>query len=247
MNPDFIVFPAIDLKNGQVVRLKEGDPSRQTNYASDPAGVAARWITAGAQWLHVVNLDGAFEQADSANQKALQAILEVSMAYDTPIQFGGGLRSLQDAERILDLGVSRAVFGTAAVAQPELVRKAVHQWGADRIAVSLDARDGIVRVRGWQESSNQTAVNLGLDFQQMGLRWIVFTDIARDGLQTGVNLPATLLLAQTTGLLVVASGGVNTIDDVRAIRSAGLPGVIVGRALYEGSIQPEDLFSSRED
>ena len=247
MPSDFTVFPAIDLRNGQVVRLKEGDPNRQTNYASDPAGIAARWLDAGAQWLHVVNLDGAFEEADTANQQSLQSILAITSTRNIPVQFGGGLRSLQDAERVIDLGVTRAIFGTAAVRDPELVRQAVQRWGAKRVAVSLDSRDGIVQVRGWQESSNQSAVELGQTFYEMGLRWIVFTDIARDGLQTGVNLGATSRLAQETGLSVIASGGVNVIQDVNAIREAGLPGVIIGRALYEGSIQPDKLFSKRKD
>lgn len=247
MNPDFIVFPAIDLRNGQVVRLKEGDPSRQTHYASDPAGVAARWLNAGARWLHVVNLDGAFEQADSANHQALKAVLQTATQYSVPVQFGGGLRSLQDVERAFDLGVTRIIFGTAAVSQPGLVNQALRLWGAECVAVSLDARDGIVQVRGWQESSRQSAIELGLTFQEMGLRWIVFTDIARDGLQTGVNLTATIHLAQSTGLQVIASGGVNTLHDILEIKNAGLPAVIVGRALYEGSIQPEELFGQKED
>jgi phosphoribosylformimino-5-aminoimidazole carboxamide ribotide isomerase len=243
MPADFTIFPAIDLRNGQVVRLKEGDPNRQTNYASDPAGVATRWLNAGAQYLHVVNLDGAFEEADTANQQALQSILSVASTRNVPVQFGGGLRSLQDADRILDLGVTRAIFGTAAVRDPELVRQAAQRWGADHVAVSLDSRDGIVQVRGWQETSNQSAVELGKLYCEMGLRWIVFTDIARDGLQTGVNLGATSRLAQETGLQVIASGGVNIIEDVNAIHQAGLPGVIIGRALYEGSINPAELFN----
>lgn len=246
MESDFTIFPAIDLRKGQVVRLKEGDPNRQTNYASDPANVAARWLDEGAQWLHVVNLDGAFEETDTTNQEALQSILKVAVARKIPVQFGGGLRSLQDAERILALGVNRVILGTAAVRRPELVQQAVNRWGAERVAVSLDARDGVVHVRGWQESSNQTAVSLGQTFQTMGLSWIVFTDIARDGLQTGVNLKATLQLAQDTGLQVIASGGVNLIEDVTAIQKAGLPGVIIGRALYEGSIQTEELFKGRK-
>lgn len=247
MNAAFTVFPAIDLRNGQVVRLKEGDPNRQTHYASDPGIVAARWVDAGASWLHVVNLDGAFEEADNANQQALKAILKACMPCKVPIQFGGGLRSLSDAERLMDLGVSRVIFGTAAVRNPDLVQQAVSRWGAESVAVSLDSRDGIVHVRGWQESSRQSAVSLGRTFHSMGLRWIVFTDIARDGLQTGVNLHATLLLAQETGLRVIASGGVNTIADVNAIQQAGLPGVIIGRALYEGSISPQELFYTRKE
>jgi phosphoribosylformimino-5-aminoimidazole carboxamide ribotide isomerase len=247
MPSDFTIFPAIDLRHGQVVRLKEGDPNRQTNYASDPAGVATRWLDAGAQYLHCVNLDGAFEETDTANQQALQSILTVASARNIPVQFGGGLRSLEDAQRVIDLGVARVILGTVAVRKPELVRQAVKRWGADRVAVSLDSRDGIVQVRGWQESSNQSAIELGQSFFEMGLRWIVFTDIARDGLQTGVNLTATFNLAKITGLSVIASGGVNVIEDVHAIRQAGLPGVIIGRALYEGSINPAELFDSSKE
>jgi phosphoribosylformimino-5-aminoimidazole carboxamide ribotide isomerase len=247
MPSNFTIFPAIDLRNGQVVRLKEGDPNRQTNYASDPAGVATRWLDAGAQYLHVVNLDGAFEEADTANQQALQSILAVASARQIPVQFGGGLRSLEDADRVIALGVIRVILGTVAVREPELVRQAVKRWGADRVAVSLDSRDGIVQVRGWQESSNQSAVELGQTFFEMGLRWIVFTDIARDGLQTGVNLNATVNLAKETGLSVIASGGVNLIAGVNAIRQAGLPGVVIGRALYEGSINPAELFNSKKE
>lgn len=247
MNSNFIVFPAIDLRKGQVVRLKEGDPNRQTSYASDPAGVASRWMDAGAQWLHVVNLDGAFEEADSANLNALKAILSAAIPRRIPVQFGGGIRTLDDARRMFDLGVSRVIMGTAAVQHPDWVHQAVDKWGAEKVAVSLDARDGIVQVRGWQESSQRSAVDLGKSFQALGLRWIVFTDIARDGLQTGINLQATVELAHTTGLQVIASGGVNTIQDVNAIQQAGLPGVIIGRALYEGSIQPFQLFSSPKE
>ena len=171
----------------------------------------------------------------------------MAAARNTPVQFGGGLRSLEDAERILDLGVTRAIFGTAAVRKPDLVRQAVQNWGGDRLAVSLDSRNGIVQVRGWQESSNQSAVELGQTFYEMGLRWIVFTDIARDGLQTGVNLDATVNLAKETNLQVIASGGVNILKDVTSIRQAGLPGVIIGRALYEGSINPAELFGSSKE
>lgn len=247
MPSSFTIFPAIDLRNGQVVRLKEGDPNRQTNYASEPANVANRWLESGAEYLHVVNLDGAFEDPDTANQQALQAILAEASERSIPVQFGGGLRSLDDAARVLDLGVTRVIFGTAAVRDPELVRNAVARWGADRVAVSLDSRDGIVQVRGWLESSNQSAVDLGKTYHKMGLRWIVFTDIARDGLQTGVNLDATVNLAEETGLSVIASGGVNVIEDVNAIRQTGLPGVIIGRALYEGSIDPAELFATPKE
>jgi phosphoribosylformimino-5-aminoimidazole carboxamide ribotide isomerase len=240
MPPDsapFIVFPAIDLRGGQVVRLKEGDPNRQTQYSSDPAGAARRWIEAGTSWLHVVNLDGAFDQPDSANREALQAILAAAAQANVPVQFGGGLRSLQAIEAALQAGVSRAIIGTLAVDQPAVLEEALARWGAERIGVSLDARGGLVQVRGWQ-----AATSLAQDLHQKGLRWLVFTDIARDGLQTGLNLPSTVELAQASGLNVVASGGVSRLEDVQAARQAGLAGAIVGRALYEGAIEPQALF-----
>jgi phosphoribosylformimino-5-aminoimidazole carboxamide ribotide isomerase len=245
MPPDsapFIVFPAIDLRGGQVVRLKEGDPNRQTQYSSDPAGAARRWIEAGTSWLHVVNLDGAFDQPDSANREALQAILAAAAQANVPVQFGGGLRSLQAIEAALQAGVSRAIIGTLAVDQPAVLEEALARWGAERIGVSLDARGGLVQVRGWQAATSTAARSLAQDLHQKGLRWLVFTDIARDGLQTGLNLPSTVELAQASGLNVVASGGVSRLEDVQAARQAGLAGAIVGRALYEGAIEPQALF-----
>jgi phosphoribosylformimino-5-aminoimidazole carboxamide ribotide isomerase len=238
----FIVFPAIDLRGGEVVRLKEGDPNRQTNYSTDPAGTAQRWITAGASWLHVVNLDGAFGESASANLAALRSILAEAGRAGIPVQFGGGMRGLDSIGAALDAGVSRAILGTVAVEQPRVLEQALTRWGAEMIGVSLDARDGRVQVRGWQSDTPLQASDAARDFQQKGLRWLVFTDIARDGLQTGLNLPATVALAQTSGLRVIASGGVSRLEDVRGAQQAGLAGAIVGRALYEGAINPVDLF-----
>ena len=238
----FIIFPAIDLRQGQVVRLKEGDPNRQTHYSPDPARVACRWLDAGANWLHVVNLDGAFDQPDLANRRALEAVLKAAQEYRVPVQFGGGMRSLKAVEAALEAGVSRALLGTLAVEQPELLGQMVSRWGAERIGASLDARGGKVAVRGWQQSSPLLAQEAALTLKTQGLRWLVFTDIARDGLQTGLNLPATVELAKASGLKVIASGGVSGMEDVAQARAAGLAGVIVGRALYEGAIDSSSLF-----
>lgn len=243
----FIVFPAIDLRGGQVVRLKEGDPNRQTQYSSDPAGAARRWLEAGTTWLHVVNLDGAFDQPDSANRGALQAILAVAAQAKAPVQFGGGLRSLEAIAAALQAGVSRAIIGTLAVDQPAVLEEALARWGAERIGVSLDARGGLVQVRGWQAATSIAARDLAQDLRQKGLRWLVFTDIARDGLQTGLNLPSTVDMAQSSGLNVIASGGVSRLEDVQAARQAGLAGAIVGRALYEGAIEPQALFRLNQE
>lgn len=243
----FHVFPAIDLRGGQVVRLKEGDPNRQTKYSADPAAAARRWIDLGARRLHVVNLDGAFDQPDQANKAALSAILAEARAASIPVQFGGGLRSADAVDRALELDVSRVMIGTLAVEQPQVFADMLTKWGPDRIGASLDARDGLVQVRGWQSGTPHPAVDLARTLADSGLRWLVFTDIARDGLQTGLNLPATAALAQSTGLNVIASGGVSRMEDVREAKAAGLSGCIVGRALYEGSIEPEKLFLLETD
>ena len=242
MSEKFIVYPAIDLRKGKVVRLKEGDPNRQTDYDPSPAHAAVRWLKEGAQWLHVINLDGAFAESDSANYQALAEIIQSAAPYGVKIQFGGGLRSLESIRKALELGVNRAVLGTLAIENPTILEQAISIWGAERIAVSLDARDGLVQIKGWQEASSLSALDLALELKEKGLRWVVFTDIARDGLQSGVNLPATVELAQKSGLKVIASGGVKDQSDIDGARQAGLPGIISGRALYEGTLDTKNLF-----
>jgi phosphoribosylformimino-5-aminoimidazole carboxamide ribotide isomerase len=228
----FAIYPAIDLRGGRVVRLAQGDPGRQTVYGDDPAAVARRWQAEGAEWLHVVNLDGAFGEADGPNALALKAIVAVGVK----VQFGGGLRDRASLERALAAGVARVVLGTAAVERPALVAEAVRDFGAERVAVGIDARDGRVRVRGWADEAGVTAIELAEQMRAMGLAWCVFTDVARDGVGTGVNVTATAQVAQVTGLNVIASGGVAGAEDVRRVQAAGLAGVIIGRALYEGQV-----------
>jgi phosphoribosylformimino-5-aminoimidazole carboxamide ribotide isomerase len=234
----FTVYPAIDLRAGKVVRLSQGDPARQTVYGDDPAEVARLWLGAGARWLHVVNLDGAFGDRDAENRKALTAILEATTTTGVEgcVQLGGGLRSLDDVARTLSLGVSRAILGTAAIEAPDLVGEAVARFGADRIAVGIDAREGQVRVHGWTQQTQLDPVTLGKRLYHLGVRTVVFTNIARDGVGGGVDVAATRHLAKATGLRVIASGGVSSLDDVRHVKAAGLGGVIIGRALYEGQV-----------
>ena len=228
----FTIYPAIDLRGGKVVRLKEGDPARMTSYSDDPAEMAKRWIDAGSTWLHVVNLDGAFGESDNANRVALEAILKLGAR----VQFGGGMRSLDSIGAALSLGVSRVILGTIAIEQPEIVRDALTRFGTERIVVGIDARDGLVRTRGWKDNSGVPALDLALQMRTFGLGTVIFTDVSRDGLGSGLNIPATRELSEKSGLDVIASGGVHTIDDVLAAKDAGLAGVIIGRALYDGTV-----------
>ncbi len=235
-NMSFTIYPAIDLRGGKVVRLKEGDPARMTAYSDDPAETARRWLAMGAEWLHVVNLDGAFGEGDGANQQALLSILKIANEFDADVQFGGGLRSLDSMSQALSLGVSRIVLGTVAVENSDVVTKALKKFGVKKIAVGIDARDGVVRVRGWQSDGGVSAQDLALQMRMLGLRTIIFTDVSRDGMGHGLNIPATRELADVSGMDVIASGGVHTLEDVTAARDAGLSGAIVGSALYEGTI-----------
>jgi len=229
----FTVYPAIDLRGGKVVRLAQGDPNRQTVYADDPAGVARSWLREGAAWLHVVNLDGAFGESGEANAKVLREILSAGAR----VQFGGGLREIADIERVLAWGVARVILGTIAVENLDRVLEALDRFGAESVGVGIDAREGRVRVRGWEQDAGVDAIALGNRLRDLGATTVVFTDISRDGIGAGVNVDSTRRLADATGLSVIASGGVASIDDVRRVREAGLAGVIVGRALYEGRIE----------
>lgn len=236
---EFTVYPAIDLRQGKVVRLAQGDPDRQTSYSDDPLQVARRWQTAGATWVHCVNLDGAFGEKGRRNHQALSRILETPLF----VQMGGGIRDMASITQAFDLGVSRVVVGTAFVEDPGLVLAALDQFGSERVAVAIDARDGIAQIRGWQEAAMITAEDLAQRWADMGGQWLIFTDISRDGMGSGVNVDATTGLADSTGLRVIASGGVKTLSDVQRVRDAGLAGVIIGRALYEGHIELSDALA----
>lgn len=238
----FTVYPAIDLHGGQVVRLKQGDLTRQTVYSAEPAAVAERWLEEGARWLHVVNLDGAFGLKDEKNRAALRAILQTAAAYGARIQFGGGIRSLDAVAQALEMGVARVVLGTLAARSPEAVAEALRRWGAEHVVVGIDARDGIVRVGGWEKATDLRAEEFARRLAALGLQTVIFTDIARDGLQTGLAVQASAALQRASGLEVIASGGAASADDVRAAQAAGLAGVIIGRALYEGTVRLKDIL-----
>jgi phosphoribosylformimino-5-aminoimidazole carboxamide ribotide isomerase len=244
-----IIFPAIDLRRGKCVRLRQGDPNAETVFGEDPAAMAQHWACLGAEWLHVVNLDGAFGdsagmlqslkpksniriqrpgdsvQASTAIKAAqelpinLQRLREIRKAVSIPIQLGGGLRTMEDIRLALELGVDRVILGTVAVENPTLVAEAVQRWGSERIMVGIDARDGMVATHGWQETSRIDAVELGHTMHAMGIRRVVYTDINRDGLLQGVNVSATSRLGDITGLKVIASGGVAGIEDIQRLKA----------------------------
>ncbi|MBX3081831.1 MAG: 1-(5-phosphoribosyl)-5-[(5-phosphoribosylamino)methylideneamino]imidazole-4-carboxamide isomerase [Anaerolineae bacterium] len=227
-----LLYPALDLKSGQVVRLQQGDLKQMTVYSTDPVATGRQWIEAGAQWLHVVNLDGAFA-LDNANEQIVQQLA----ALGVPIQFGGGLRSREDVARAFDLGVSRIVIGTLAVDQPDIIGALVSEYGADAVSVALDAKNGKVTTRGWQTVSDVTSVELGQRLYALGLRHALYTDVIRDGELTGVNVAATVELAQQTQLNVIASGGVSGIEDIIALKATGqIAGAILGKSLYAGRL-----------
>ena len=229
-----ILFPAIDLKNGEAVRLQQGDMARATVFNRDPAAQAALFAQQGFDYLHIVDLDGAFA-GKPMNAEAVEHILA---AVKIPLQLGGGIRDRATIEGWLGKGVTRVIIGTAAVRNPALVREAARAYPR-RVAVGLDARDGKVAVEGWAETSELSALDIARRFEDAGVAAIVYTDVARDGMLKGLNLDATIALANAVSIPVIASGGLASLDDVRALlepRAQKLEGAIAGRALYDGRL-----------
>jgi phosphoribosylformimino-5-aminoimidazole carboxamide ribotide isomerase len=229
-----ILFPAIDLKNGQAVRLEQGDMARATIFHRDPAEQARAFVTQGFDYLHIVDLDGAFA-GKPVNAAAVERILA---AVRIPLQLGGGIRDHATIEGWLAKGVTRVIIGTAAVRDPALVKAAARKY-PNRIAVGLDARDGKVAVQGWAETSELAALEIARRFEDAGVAAIIYTDIARDGMLKGLNLDATIALADAVSIPVIASGGLASLDDVRALLAPParkLAGAIAGRALYDGRL-----------
>ncbi|QGM47835.1 1-(5-phosphoribosyl)-5-[(5-phosphoribosylamino)methylideneamino]imidazole-4-carboxamide isomerase [Methylocystis heyeri] len=236
-----ILFPAIDLKEGRCVRLLQGDMSRATIFNEDPADQARSFERQGFEYLHVVDLDGAFAGAPR-NADAVESILA---ALTIPVQLGGGIRDMRTIARWLEKGVTRVIIGTAAVKDPALVREACRLYPG-RIAVGIDAKDGMVAVEGWARTTRMSALDLGRSFEDAGVAAIVYTDIARDGVLKGLNIEATLALANALAIPVIASGGLASLDDVaRLIQPdcARLAGAITGRALYDGRLDPAQALA----
>lgn len=231
------LIPAIDLKNGQCVRLKQGLIEQATVFSDSPAQMAAHWHQQGARRLHLVDLDGAFA-GEPKNFPAIKEILVV-VAQHIPVQLGGGIRDLQTIEKYLSLGLNDVIIGTAAVKNPAFVREACREF-AGHIIVGLDAKDGMVAIDGWATVTEHHVIDLSKQFEDDGVNSIIYTDIGRDGMMSGVNIEATVKLAQAVNIPIIASGGLTNLDDVRAlcaVAKQGVAGAITGRAIYEGSIQ----------
>jgi phosphoribosylformimino-5-aminoimidazole carboxamide ribotide isomerase len=236
-----ILFPAIDLKDGQCVRLKLGDMSQATVFNDDPAAQARAFEDQGFEYLHIVDLNGAFA-GKPVNGAAVESILA---AISMPAQLGGGIRDLSTIEMWLAKGIRRVILGTVAVRNPELVREACREFPG-RVAVGIDARDGKVAIEGWDALSELTAIDLARKFEDAGVAAIIYTDIARDGILKGLNFPATRDLAAAVSIPVIASGGLASLDDIRELlrpENARLEGAITGRALYDGRIDPREALA----
>lgn len=237
-----IVYPAVDLRGGKVVRLKEGDPDRQTVFSEDPVAVVKDWVKAGANWVHMVNLDGAFNVSND-NSRILESVAELNIK----IQFGGGLRSIKDVRNALDSGADRVVLGTAAVENPDMAAEAVERFGADAICVALDAREGKIATHGWQKITDLTPIEFGRELENRGVVHALYTDVHRDGNLSGVNVHDTIALGRETGLKVIASGGVSAMTEIHQLaRSQVVAGVVIGMALYEERLSlGEALLAAR--
>ena len=236
------LYPAIDMKGGKCVRLTQGLFDNVKVYSDTPADMAKLWSDQGATWLHIVDLDGALA-GHSVNEEAIRRIVET---VKIPIQLGGGIRSAEAVENMLDLGIARCIIGTKAVRQPEFIRELVERFGAERIVVGVDARDGMVAVEGWEKTSSLTAADLCTRMQSFGIRHIVYTDISRDGTLTGPNVTYTKMLTDLTGMDVIASGGMSCMDDLQNLYDNGIHGAIIGKALYEKRISLPDALARFE-
>ncbi len=229
-----IIFPAIDIRGGKCVRLFKGDFQQETVFSDSPADMARKWQSQGAEYLHLVDLDGAL----AGSSKNLAAIEEILKVVDIPTELGGGIRSMEQIDQLLAMGITRVILGSVAVKNPDLVREACTKYG-ERIVVGIDAKDGIVAVEGWGESGNIGVIELAQKMKAAGVKTIIYTDISRDGTLSGVNVEATVKLAQESGVKIVASGGVKSLDDIKALKAHendGIEGVIAGKSIYMGTL-----------
>ncbi|MFN3481083.1 MAG: 1-(5-phosphoribosyl)-5-[(5-phosphoribosylamino)methylideneamino]imidazole-4-carboxamide isomerase [Thermodesulfovibrionales bacterium] len=233
-----LIIPAIDLKNGKCVRLLQGRADATTEYSDNPVEMAKRWASLGARLIHIVDLDGAF----TGDQKNIESIKEIRKAVTLDIEVGGGIRDMERIEMLLGLGINRVILGTVAIERPELVKEACKRF-PERIIAGIDARDGRVAIKGWVETTDIKATELALRMQDYGVWGIIYTDISRDGMLTGPNIPTIKEMVETVNIPVIASGGVSSIDDIKRLKEIkGLYGVITGKALYTGAIDLKEAI-----
>ena len=245
LNFDFylmILLPAIDLMSGQVVRLRQGKATEKTVYSDDPVAFARRWESEGGDYLHIVDLDAAF----TGTQRNLEAVRAITGAISITCELGGGMRSGESVRAALEAGVSRVIIGTRAAESEDFVREMVEEFGGERIAVGIDAKNGMVSVKGWTEESALSALDLARRVEDAGVGTIIYTDIATDGMLTGPNFLETEKMLEALGCQLIASGGVGSVEDVRRLGAmSGLYGCIIGKALYDGAVSLADLVSAR--
>lgn len=235
-----LIFPAIDIRDGKCVRLFQGDFAQETVFSDKPAAIAQKWEAQDAQFLHLVDLDGALT-GKSCN---LDTVKDILRTVHIPVELGGGIRTMEAIDTILAMGVRRVILGSVAVHNPALVREACAKYG-DRIVVGIDAKDGIVAVDGWGVSGNVAVTELAKEMKKAGVKTIIYTDISRDGTLEGINIEATAKLAQESGVSVIASGGVKSADDIRALKpfaADGIEGVIVGKSIYMGTLDLQEAI-----
>lgn len=238
-----IIYPAIDLRGGKVVRLREGDPGQQTVFSDDPVSTARAWIDQGAEWIHMVNLDGAFAKANE-NLRILEAVAALS----ANVQFAGGLRDSEAIGAALDAGAKRLMIGTMAARDPESFIEAMRQFGSERIGVALDSREGMITTHGWQETSTLSAIDFGNWMRQRGALHALYTDVSRDGMLSGADIEGTIALARETNLQVIASGGVSELAEIRQLAASGkVAGAVIGMALYRDRFALRDAIAAAKE
>jgi phosphoribosylformimino-5-aminoimidazole carboxamide ribotide isomerase len=235
------IYPAIDIKNGQCVRLKQGRFDDMTVYGNDPLGIARKFVAAGATYLHVVDLDGA-RMGSGYNQEAIKKIIDT---FNIPVQTGGGIRTMRDIEERIAIGVSRVILGTTAVSNPEIVKEAVKIYG-DKIAVGIDAVNGRVAIQGWEKVSEVSAMELCKQMKDFGVKTIIYTDITKDGMMVGPNIEATKEIIEATGINIITSGGISAMMDIEKANQIGSHGVIIGKALYKGALDLSEVINRFE-
>ncbi|MEA5085299.1 MAG: 1-(5-phosphoribosyl)-5-[(5-phosphoribosylamino)methylideneamino]imidazole-4-carboxamide isomerase [Lachnospiraceae bacterium] len=235
------IYPAIDIKNGQCVRLKQGRFDDMTVYGNDPLGIARKFVAAGATYLHVVDLDGA-RMGAGYNQDVIKKIIDT---FNVPVQTGGGIRTMRDIEERIAIGVSRVILGTTAVSNPEIVKEAVKIYG-EKIAVGIDAVNGRVAIQGWEKVSEVSAIELCKQMKNFGVKTIIYTDITKDGMMVGPNIESTKEIIDATGVKIIASGGISAMMDIEKADQIGSHGVIIGKAIYQGALNLADVINRFE-